>query len=94
MRLTSAARRSRPTRPASRRKAGSTKASHTLVEDALGFSRSNIDYRVVAFLANPERYRLVVDDYYAADLFRSHGNRGATYLFLPLVRRPPRPGGA
>ncbi len=23
-----------------------------------------------------------MDDYYAADLFRSHGNRGSTYLFL------------
>jgi hypothetical protein len=53
-----------------------------LVEDDLGFSKSNIDYRVSAFLSNPERYRLVVDDYYAANLFRSHGNRGATYLFL------------
>ena len=53
-----------------------------LVEDDLGFSRSNIDYRVSAFLSRPERYRLVVEDYYAADLFRSHGNRGATYLFL------------
>jgi hypothetical protein len=53
-----------------------------LVEDAHGFSKSNIDYRVSAFLSRPERYRLVVDDYYAADLFRSHGNRGATYLFL------------
>ncbi len=53
-----------------------------LVEDSHGFARSNIDYRVSAFLSRPERYRLVVDDYYAADLFRSHGNRGATYLFL------------
>jgi hypothetical protein len=53
-----------------------------LVEDSHGFSRSNIDYRVSAFLSQPEQYRLVVDDYYAADLFRSHGNRGATYLFL------------
>jgi hypothetical protein len=53
-----------------------------LVEDEHGFSKSNIDYRVSAFLSRPERYRLVVDDYYAADLFRSHGNRGATYLFL------------
>ncbi len=53
-----------------------------LFEDSLGFSRSNIDYRVSAFLSQPERYRLVVDDYYAANLFRSHGNRGATYLFL------------
>jgi hypothetical protein len=53
-----------------------------LVEDSHGFAKSNIDYRVSAFLSRPERYRLVVDDYYAADLFRSHGNRGATYLFL------------
>ena len=53
-----------------------------MVEDDLGFSRSNLDYRISAFLTQPERYRLVVDDYYTADLFRSHGNRGATYLFL------------
>ena len=53
-----------------------------LAEDFHGFSTSNIDYRVSAFLACPERYQLVVDDYYAADLFRSHGNRGSTYLFL------------
>ncbi len=53
-----------------------------LVEDQHGFSRSNLDYRVSAFLSSPERYRLVVEDYYAADLFRSHGNRGGTYLFL------------
>jgi len=53
-----------------------------LVEDAHGFSQSNIDYRVSAFLSEPERYRLVVDDYFADGLFRSHGNRGATYLFL------------
>jgi hypothetical protein len=53
-----------------------------LAEDTCGFSKSNIDYRVSAFLARPERYQLVVDDYYTADLFRSHGNRGCTYLFL------------
>ena len=53
-----------------------------LVEDLHGFSRTNIDYRVSGFLSRPESYRLVVDDYYAADLFRSHGNRGGTYLFL------------
>ena len=53
-----------------------------LAEDLHGFSRSNIDYRVSAFLSRPERYQLVVEDYYAADLFRSHGNRGSTYLFL------------
>jgi hypothetical protein len=53
-----------------------------LAEDVHGFSSSNIDYRVSAFLSSPERYRLVVQDYFAADLFRSHGNRGSTYLFL------------
>ncbi|QEH33948.1 Neutral metalloprotease precursor [Aquisphaera giovannonii] len=53
-----------------------------MAEDDHAFSRSNIDYRVEAYLARPERYQLVVDDYYAADLFRSHGNRGSTYLFL------------
>ncbi len=53
-----------------------------LVEDWHGFSRSNLDDRVEAFLAQPERYRLVVEDYYAANLFRSQGHRGSTYLFL------------
>ncbi len=53
-----------------------------LAEDLHGFSTTNIDYRVNAFLNQPEHYQLVVDDYYAADLFRSHGNRGSTYLFL------------
>jgi hypothetical protein len=53
-----------------------------LAEDLNGFSTSNIDYRVSAFLTRPEGYRLRVDDYYAADLFRSHGSRGSTYLFL------------
>ena len=53
-----------------------------LAEDMHAFSTSNIDYRVSAFLSRPECYQLVVDDYFAADLFRSHGNRGSTYLFL------------
>lgn len=53
-----------------------------LAEDVHGFSRSNIDYRVSAFLSRPARYQLVVEDYYRAGLFRSHGNRGSTYLFL------------
>jgi hypothetical protein len=53
-----------------------------LAEEQHGFSSSNIDYRVSAFLSKPERYQLVVDDYFAANLFRSHGNRGSTYLFL------------
>ncbi len=53
-----------------------------LAEDDLGFARSNLDYRVGAFLADPGRYGLAIADYHAADLFRSHGHRGATYLFL------------
>ena len=53
-----------------------------VAEDIHGFAKSNIDYRISAFLSRPERYQLVVDDYFAADLFRSHGNRGSTYLFL------------
>lgn len=72
-----------PSRPAAPEEEGwLDEALAHLVEDLHGFSRSNLDYRVSAFLSQPERYRLVVDDYYAADLFRSHGNRGGTYLFL------------
>jgi hypothetical protein len=75
-----------------------------LAEDQHGFSASNINYRVSAFLSAPERYQLVVDDYFAANLFRSHGNRGSTYLFLrwcvdrygpdliPTLVRSPRRG--
>ena len=75
-----------------------------LAEDRHGFSPSNIDYRVSAFLSNPERYGLVVEDYFAANLFRSHGSRGSTYLFLrwcvnrygpellPTLIRSPRRG--
>lgn len=53
-----------------------------LAEDRAGYSWSNLDYRISAFLSAPERYQLVVPDYYRAGLWRSHGNRGATYLFL------------
>jgi hypothetical protein len=53
-----------------------------LAEDLFAFSRSNLDYRIAAYLAAPERYRLIVNDYYAANLFRSHGHRGGAYLFL------------
>ena len=53
-----------------------------LAEDLHGFSRSNLDYRVSAFLAEPERYRLLVRDFGAAGLIRSHGHRGGAYLFL------------
>jgi hypothetical protein len=53
-----------------------------LAEDAHGYSRGNITHRVERFLAQPEAFRVVVDDYYAAKLFRSHGHRGAAYLFI------------
>jgi hypothetical protein len=53
-----------------------------LAEDMFGESWSNLDYRISAFLSAPERYPLVVPDYYAAHLWRTHGVRGATYLFL------------
>ena len=53
-----------------------------LTEDLHHFSRTNIDHRVDAFLASPERYRVVVADYASAGLIRSHGHRGSTYLFL------------
>lgn len=53
-----------------------------LAENLHSYSWSNLDYRISGFLSSPERYRLVVEDYYAADLWRGHGNRGSTYLFL------------
>jgi hypothetical protein len=43
---------------------------------------SNLDYRIARFLNDPAAYPLVVGDYYRAGLWRCHGCRGATYLFL------------
>jgi hypothetical protein len=53
-----------------------------LNEDAHHYCWDNLDYRISAFLAEPERYSVVVPDYFHTGLFRSHGHRGATYLFL------------
>lgn len=53
-----------------------------LAENLAGFGWSNLDYRISAYLTAPERYRLVVPDYYRAGLWRCHGSRGSTYLFL------------
>ncbi|HMC65724.1 MAG TPA: hypothetical protein VKI65_12360, partial [Gemmataceae bacterium] len=53
-----------------------------LNEDSHQFGWSNLGHRIRAYLNAPERYQLVVPDYYGAGLWRSHGNRGATYLFL------------
>jgi hypothetical protein len=53
-----------------------------MVEDLREYSWSNLDYRISAFLTAPERYQLVVPDYFRSGLFRSHGHRGTAYLFL------------
>jgi len=53
-----------------------------LAENLSGEGWSNLDYRVSTYLSEPNRYRLVVPDYFQDGLWRSHGCRGATYLFL------------
>jgi hypothetical protein len=53
-----------------------------LAEDMHHYGWSNLDFRVSAFLSDPERYPLVVADYYRAGLWRTPGIRGACYLFL------------
>ncbi len=57
-----------------------------LNEEAHGYSWSNLDYRIGAFLSCPQRYRLVVRDYYADGVWRDPGTRGAAYLFLRACR--------
>lgn len=56
-----------------------------LAENLIGKGYSNLDHRVSTYLTAPERYRLVVPDYYRAGLWRCHGCRGATYLFLRWI---------
>ncbi|HJT75861.1 MAG TPA: hypothetical protein VJ739_01535, partial [Gemmataceae bacterium] len=58
-----------------------------LVEERRGHGWSNLDYRIDAFLNTPERYQLVVPDYYRAGLWRTPGNRGAVFLFLRWCAR-------
>jgi hypothetical protein len=53
-----------------------------LVEDLHQHGRSNLDYRVSAYLSQPERYPLVVADYYGSGLWRTPETRGSVYLFL------------
>ena len=48
---------------------------------------SNLDYRISRFLSHPNRYPLVISDYYRTGLWRSHGCRGATCLFLDWFLR-------
>ncbi len=45
-------------------------------------SWSNLDHRLSCYLNSPANYPLVVDDYYQAGMWRNHGCRGATFLFL------------
>jgi hypothetical protein len=57
-----------------------------LVEDQFGYSWSNLDYRIGGYLSAPERYPLVVPEYFHAGLWRTPGTRGACYLFLRWCR--------
>lgn len=57
-----------------------------LVEEQMGYGWSNLDYRIDAYLACPERYPLVVPDYYNSGLWRTAGTRGAAFLFLRSCR--------
>ncbi len=43
---------------------------------------TNLDYRISRYLNDTTAYPLVVEDYYRTGLWRCHGCRGATYLFL------------
>jgi len=52
-----------------------------LVEDLRGFSTTNLDDRVAAFLSSPESYPLVQADYFGAGQWRNPGARGAAFLF-------------
>ena len=53
-----------------------------LAEDLHHYGWQNLDYRIAAYLREPEHYALVVPDYYSAGLWRSPGHRGAAYLFI------------
>jgi len=53
-----------------------------LSENMFAGGWSNLDHRVNELLNAPHEYPLVVRDYYRAGLWRNHGCRGATYLFL------------
>ena len=48
----------------------------------LEYGLTNLDYRISRFLSAPGEFPLVVSDYYRAGLWRDHGCRGATFLFL------------
>ncbi len=58
-----------------------------LTEHLCGSSPSNVDHRISRFFENTHRYPLVVPDYFAANLYREHGCRGATATFLTSANR-------
>lgn len=53
-----------------------------IAENLLSDSWDNLDHRIHDYLEAPHRYPLAVADYYGAGLWRNHGCRGATYLFM------------
>jgi hypothetical protein len=57
-----------------------------LAEEMHGYSWSNLDYRISAFLSCPERNPLVMADYYVSGRWRDPGTRGAAFLFLHWCR--------
>ena len=59
-----------------------------VVEDLHQHGWSNLDYRVRAYLAQPERYPLVVSDYFTSGLWRTAGTRGSTFLFMRWCSMP------
>ena len=56
------------------------------VERTLAPASPNLDYRIARFLERPHQFPLTVTDYYAAGLWREHGCRGATFLFVDSCR--------
>ncbi|MFL5241754.1 MAG: hypothetical protein ACJ8FY_06570 [Gemmataceae bacterium] len=71
-----------PDQPGNDEEAWLNEAIAHVNEDIHGYSWENLDYRISAYLAEPARYSVVVPDYFGSKLWRSHGHRGATYLFL------------
>jgi hypothetical protein len=47
---------------------------------------TNLEHRISAYLAEPEKYALVVPNYFAAGIWRNPGSRGAAFLFLRSVQ--------
>ena len=59
-----------------------------VVEDLHQHGWSNLDYRVRAYLAQPERYPLAVSDYFTSGLWRTAGTEAAQLLFMRWCSMP------